>query len=67
MKLPVEEGDTIGKHKLLAEYGKSIYNSITPATLMPSGLPKDGHSATSTISGIRKASRQCSPKYLTTR
>lgn len=29
MKLPVEEGDTVGKHKLLAEYGKSIYSSIT--------------------------------------
>lgn len=67
MKLPVEEGDTVGKHKLLAEYGKSIYSSITPATLMPSGLHKAGHSATSTISGIRKASRQCSQKCLTTR
>lgn len=29
MKLPVEEGDAEGKHKLLAEYGKAIYNSIS--------------------------------------
>jgi alpha-N-acetylglucosaminidase len=28
MELPVAEGDTQGKHKLLAQYGESIYKSI---------------------------------------
>lgn len=28
MKLPVEPGDTEGKHRLLAEYGKAIWSSI---------------------------------------
>ena len=28
MKLPVDEGDDDGKHKLLAQYGESIYHSI---------------------------------------
>lgn len=28
MKLPVEPGDTEGKHKLLADYGEAIYKSI---------------------------------------
>ena len=28
MKLPVAEGDDDGKHKLLAQYGESIYHSI---------------------------------------
>lgn len=28
MRLPVEPEDTIGKHRLLAEYGKAVYSSI---------------------------------------
>lgn len=28
MKLPVEDGDTLAKHELLAQYGETIYSSI---------------------------------------
>ncbi|MGN1226606.1 MAG: alpha-N-acetylglucosaminidase [Candidatus Cryptobacteroides sp.] len=28
MKLPVDPGDTLGKHKILAQYGKAIWSSI---------------------------------------
>lgn len=37
MELPVAKDDTEGKHKLLSQYGETIYKSISAGILMQYG------------------------------